>query len=231
MHAHNAIEVDISLDDTGIDMTGAGGEALRGAPGVIVRCDSDHQLSIPGPKVAIIYVDALAPLGAGLLDWLGERNIAALPRELIAAARPSFRALFEPDAGLGEASAACSDLLSKLAPDPERPAVDWRVRKAIAFLEARLDDPPPLAKVAEHVNLSESRLSHVFKQQMRLPVRRYVLWLRLRQALLAALDGQTMAESAHAAGFSDAAHFTRTCQRMFGLPPTAFAPVDAVFVA
>ena len=37
-------------------------------------------------------------------------------------------------------------------------------------------------------------------------------------------------EAAFAAGFSDGAHFTRTCQQMFGLPPSEFAPVEAVFI-
>jgi AraC-like DNA-binding protein len=71
----------------------------------------------------------------------------------------------------------------------------------------------------------------MFKEQTGLPMSRYVLWMRLRAALLRALEGATMAESAQDAGFADAAHFTRTCRQMFGLPPTAFTPVDTLFVA
>ena len=40
-----------------------------------------------------------------------------------------------------------------------------------------------------------------------------------------------MTRAAHQAGFSESAHFTRTSQRMLGLPPTAFAPVDVAHVA
>jgi len=58
-----------------------------------------------------------------------------------------------------------------------------------------------------------------------------MLWMRLRAALTEALATGSMTDAAYAAGFSDSAHFTRTCRTMFGLPPTAFAPVDAVFVA
>jgi AraC-like DNA-binding protein len=98
-------------------------------------------------------------------------------------------------------------------------------------VEADLDAAPSLETLAEALGISASRLRHMFKEQTGLPISRYILWMRLRRALLKALEGATMAESAQEAGFSDAAHFTRTCRQMFGLPPTAFAPVENVFVA
>ena len=98
-------------------------------------------------------------------------------------------------------------------------------------LDAQLDAPPGLEALAGQIGISPSRLRHMFKEQAGLPISRYVLWMRLRTALLHALEGASMTESAQAAGFSDAAHFTRTCRQMFGLPPTAFTPVDTVFVA
>ena len=108
--------------------------------------------------------------------------------------------------------------------------MDHRVRRAIARIESELEDPPGLEALASELNISSSRLRHMFREQVGLPLSRYVLWMRLRAALLEALEGASMTESAQAAGFSDAAHFTRTCRQMFGLPPTAFTPVDRVFV-
>ena len=66
---------------------------------------------------------------------------------------------------------------------------------------------------------------------MGLPLRRWILWRRLRAALEHALAGKSMTQAAFDAGFADGAHFTRTCQQMFGLAPTAFAPVDDLFIA
>jgi AraC-like DNA-binding protein len=94
-----------------------------------------------------------------------------------------------------------------------------------------LEVPPSLEALAKEIGISASRLRHMFKEQTGLPISRYVLWMRLRTALLHALDGASMTESAQAAGFADAAHFSRTCRQIFGLPPSAFAPVDTVFVA
>ena len=40
-------------------------------------------------------------------------------------------------------------------------------------------------------------------------------------AIESAMDGASWTEAAHAAGFADSSHLTRTHKRMFGLEPTA----------
>ena len=231
LHSHHAIELAIALDDSGIHMGSADGATLRGVAGALVHSNARHRLSIPGPKVAVLYVDALSAIGTGLHAWLGHTAIARLPENLLATRRGAFAGLFQPDRFLAEARQVTDDLLSAIVPLPSEPSRDERIERAVASLESRLDAPPTQAELAAHVGLSASRLGHLFKAQLGLPMRRYILWLRLRAAVTEALAGGDMTRAAHTAGFSDAAHFTRTCRRMFGLPPSAFAPVDAVFVA
>lgn len=232
LHSHHAIELCLSLDDLGIDMSAPNGPDLRCVPGAMVRAGADHQLNIPGPKVAVLYVDPQSGIASSLHDWLGDDEIRALPAEVTRALRSSFRDLLEsPGSGLPQAASACSALIAPLADEAPRASVHWRVRRAMEQLDAQLDAPPRLEALAAEIDISPSRLRHMFKEQTGLPISRYVLWMRLRAALLQALDGASMTESAQRAGFSDAAHFTRTCRQMFGLPPTAFTPVDSVFVA
>lgn len=230
VHAHHAIELCVALDELGVHMSSPEGPALCSAPAALVRSDARHQLSIPGPKVAVLYVDPHAPVAAGLERWLGQRSIRALSEDDVRSHRARLRRLFQPDTGIEDAARACDALVATIAPTPDRPEVDERVRRVLTFLSDQLDDPPTQAEAARHAGLSPSRLGHLFKDQVGLPMRHYILWMRLRRALTEALAGASMTEAAHLAGFSDAAHFTRTCQRMFGLPPTAFSPVDAVFV-
>ncbi|MCO4745963.1 MAG: helix-turn-helix transcriptional regulator [Proteobacteria bacterium] len=230
VHDHHAIELCIALDALGIDMRAVDGPSLSGVPAALVRSSAPHQLAIPGPRVAVFYVEPHSPLGAGLHRWLGDAPIAPLPLNLVEAARPGLMRLFDVDSGLDDSTRALTPLISVLSPDPPRPAVDFRVKKARRFLDERLDCPPTQAEVAAHVGLSSSRLGHLFSAQVGLPIRRYRLWMRLRAALGHAVSGTPMTDAALLAGFSDGAHFTRTCKRMFGLPPTAFAPVDAVFM-
>jgi AraC-like DNA-binding protein len=55
---------------------------------------------------------------------------------------------------------------------------------------------------------------------MGLPVRRYLLWLRLRDAVGELARGVSVARAAHAAGFADGPHFSRTFRRMLGFTPS-----------
>ncbi len=232
LHSHHALELCIALDHRGIHMSAPAGPDLRAIPGAMVRAGASHQLAIPGPKVAVLYLDPQSEVAASLEAWLGPDDIRALPATVVQDVRTRFRALLEArSSGLPEAESACSALVSAFTEEVPRPHVHWRVRKAMERIERDLEEPPSLEALADEVGISASRLRHVFKEQTGLPISRYVLWMRLRAALLRALEGATIAESAQDAGFSDAAHFTRTCRQMFGLPPTAFTPVDSVFVA
>jgi AraC-like DNA-binding protein len=64
---------------------------------------------------------------------------------------------------------------------------------------------------------------HVFTASVGVPLRPYVLWLRLQRASYELMNGATVTETAHIAGFSDAAHLTRTFRRMPGTTPTDLA--------
>ncbi len=232
LHSHHALELCMALDDLGIDLGGPEGPTLRAVPGAMVRAGAAHRLAIPGPKVAVLYLDPQSDIASSLQSWLGQDDMRALPSERIHAQRNAFRRLLaSAECGLADAESACAELITAFAEEAPRPGIHWRVRRAMERLEDRLDDPPSLEELASAVGISPSRLRHTFKEQTGLPISRYVLWMRLRAALLHALEGASMTQSAQEAGFSDAAHFTRTCRQMFGLPPTAFTPVDSVFVA
>ncbi|WP_406278079.1 helix-turn-helix transcriptional regulator [Nocardia sp. NBC_00881] len=80
--------------------------------------------------------------------------------------------------------------------------------------------------VARQLGVSATRLTQLFIEQVGLPLRRYILWLRLHIARTRAMAGDDLAAAAHPAGFSDTAHLTRTCRRTFGLPPSALIGTD-----
>jgi AraC-like DNA-binding protein len=64
---------------------------------------------------------------------------------------------------------------------------------------------------------------HVFTESTGVPLRPYILWLRLQRACCDLMGGGTVTAAAHNAGFSDAAHLTRTFRRMLGMTPTDLA--------
>lgn len=93
----------------------------------------------------------------------------------------------------------------------------------LAELLRELDEMEELAPgysardAARQINLSSSRFSALFRAEMKLPFRQWVLWSRLQRALSVILSGSDLTSAAYAAGFSDSAHLARTMKSMFGV--------------
>jgi AraC-like DNA-binding protein len=79
-----------------------------------------------------------------------------------------------------------------------------------------------LKSLAAISGLSPSRFMHVFTESVGVPLRPYILDPRLQRACAELLAGATVTSAACSAGFSDAAHLTRTFRRMVGITPTNF---------
>lgn len=71
--------------------------------------------------------------------------------------------------------------------------------------------------VAAGLALSESRFLHLFREQMGIAWRPYLLWRRLLCAVTALASGITATAAAHQAGFADSAHLSRTFRSVFGM--------------
>ncbi|WP_235437582.1 helix-turn-helix transcriptional regulator [Micromonospora sp. RV43] len=80
--------------------------------------------------------------------------------------------------------------------------------------------PMTLTDLAGRVGISPSRLGHLFAGQLGLSFPTWRRWTRLQHALRQVSAGASLTVAAHAAGFADSAHLTRTCRAMFGLTPT-----------
>ncbi|MFZ6871951.1 helix-turn-helix transcriptional regulator [Undibacterium sp. Di27W] len=74
--------------------------------------------------------------------------------------------------------------------------------------------------LARLVHLSESRFTHLFRQQTGMSLSRYLLWSRMVDAVAAVAQGNNMTAAAHASGFADLAHMSRTFRSMMGVAPS-----------
>jgi AraC family transcriptional regulator len=124
-------------------------------------------------------------------------------------------------AAAGDAVAAqelVDHLMGKAAMDTTGP--DQMIFEACELIRQRLNRPITLAELAKAVHRSPSRLAHRFREATGVPVRRFILWRRLRAAAESAMRGSSLTEAAHAAGFADSAHLSRTFRSMFGIAPS-----------
>ena len=102
---------------------------------------------------------------------------------------------------------------------PRAPS-DPRVLAAVDYIRERVDQAVSLAEVAAVAKLSPGRFRHLFVAETGMPLKTYVLWRRLLHVWTLLMAGETLSAAAHAAGFSDSAHLSRTARTMFGLPPS-----------
>ncbi len=95
--------------------------------------------------------------------------------------------------------------------------LDRRVQVALERIAQHLPGPVPAADIAGAAHLSTSQLHRRFQSDLAVTLRGWVLWQRLRSALAHHLLGHSLTDSAHAAGFADLAHLSRSLRRMFGI--------------
>lgn len=100
---------------------------------------------------------------------------------------------------------------------------DDRIQSVLDFISRNIDKTITTKDLTEVAYLSESRLLHLFKESMGLPIRNYILWYRLKIVLTQIMEGNTLTKAAFEAGFSDQAHMTRTCVNMLGVSPSTFS--------
>ncbi|QHD02755.1 AraC family transcriptional regulator [Pseudomonas sp. S04] len=100
---------------------------------------------------------------------------------------------------------------------PRRPFNDPRIGRALQALDGLLAGKVSAASLAAQAHVSLSQLERLFARQVGLPVRRLVLWRRLRLAMALMLSGSNLTVAAHDAGFADAAHLSRSLKKIFGV--------------
>jgi len=223
LHAHHAMHFILAVEGDIRVRTSHYGSWCRAA-GVLTSPDSLHAVDARGVEVLLIFLDPESDAGAmlrpafhGSMRLIDSTERAALLHnaEPVAFVRQ----------GADEWSRSAAGILG-LTPSDSRRAIHPRVRKLLALLrDGRFEGIVSLDVLAEVVGLSPSRLMHVFTESVGIPLRPYLSWLRLQRAAAAIVSGVPLTEAAHAAGFADAAHMSRSFKRTLGVAPSLLRPL------
>src|SRR5687767_8613689 len=120
-----------------------------------------------------------------------------------------------------ETVASARRLVTTLGAGVDRAEItDPHIMSAIVYINQHLDRAITLDEVASYACLSPSRFRHVFGEQTGMGLRPYILWRRFLLVWDLLMKGGTLSEAAHAAGFADAAHLSRTSVKAFGFAPS-----------
>ena len=219
-HSHHAIQLGLALTGTAQFKTRRDPDWVHYS-GVLIPPNLPHTFQAPGELVANLFCEPESTIGRMVAGRLEGSTMTPLDADTTTLLAGELRQGFFSGADPDQLKAAAQRCFTKLVDGPVfATPTDPRIEKAVAEIYRRIDEPLTLGDIASAVRLSESRFRHLFVSETGLHFRGYVLWARLNRALQLGFDGGSWTEAAHAANFSDAAHLTRTCQRMFGFAPT-----------
>jgi AraC-like DNA-binding protein len=144
--------------------------------------------------------------------------------------------IVEDGQDLAEATAASLDahgpdagadfLVDQLCGTQQPGSVHPQLRQAIEVVSSRVPDRIDVASVAGAVALSPDYLGRLCKQQTGVSFSATIRWERLVAAVSYLLDGYSVTDAAHLAGFADGSHANKVCWEMTGATPRELA--DAV---
>ncbi|WP_342216229.1 helix-turn-helix domain-containing protein [Nocardia abscessus] len=211
LHAHHAVQI-VAASTPIVVVDGSG--VRRQGTHVIVPTDAPHRIDVGSAHGTAVYLDPETAAGA------------AADRRAHVNGWASSADTFGLTAGGSDLTAQVTAVVDDLLPQDGSGAAERH-----AVVTAALHLLPALVRkgsvrgsdVARQLGIPAPRLSHLFSEQMGIPLRRYILWLRLHIARTRALAGDDLAAAAHAAGFTDDADLVRTCRRTFGLPPSVLS--------
>jgi AraC-like DNA-binding protein len=215
-HRHLAASVLIGMD--GPFKLDIRGQLEQLAEVAVVAPGMDQQFDSLGGAVLVLHVDPDHSFYEHVAAHLNGESVRTSPGRRFLALRERMREAITTPLGCADANLLFADILACLRGDaPSRRGLDAR----IAHITRRLRNAGPgkidMTELARGVGLSESRLMHLFKQEMRVTIRFFAVCVRVQNAFAQAQPGASLTDVAHRAGFYDLSHFVQTARAYTGL--------------
>ncbi|MCH8542043.1 MAG: AraC family transcriptional regulator [Alcanivorax sp.] len=180
----------------------------------LVAPDTVQALDPAGTRMLVMQLDPDSPAWRRLVMALkgGVSADLSLPPAVVAALDSAG-----DSAGM---AAALDRLLDATATEPA--SLDPRVARICAHLRDTLPERLDAGALAESAGISVSRLTHLFREQTGVPLRRFLLHLKITRAVARWQPGMTLSTLAAEAGFYDQPHLIRTAREMFDALPSIY---------
>ena len=100
-----------------------------------------------------------------------------------------------------------------------RKNTDSRVLECIRLLNEDEYGDYSLKTLAGKVSLSQDRLSHLFKEETGMTMKKYIQRCKMKKSMRGLHQKMNFTDAAHYGGFSDQPHFIKIFRKMFGILP------------
>ena len=211
MHMHHYLQIGVSNSSV-FHLKGEGWKTQQTVSSFYIQPDVSHRLQLSGEDtVLMIWLD---PETATHFSFENKGDIHFPLQEL----EPELKSFCDILLDCDRAKEIRRVVLQKSIDESE---FDERVQNAILWIKEHLvDQTISVEQLAGEVYLSPGRFMHLFSEEVGIPVRKFILWQRLKHTLLVMSEGENITKAAHSAGFTDSSHMNRTFNAMFGITPS-----------
>ena len=208
MHSHSACHVLVGLQGDMRVITEKETVMCRGA---ILPSGMVHTVESFGEPLLVFLFDVTSTVSERMRSFIvleeGTAEGVALSYQMLTAGNP------EKDYGkfFGEVMGqiGIKEVCSRIA--------DERILFAMRFVEDNLQDAVTAKDAAGAAYLSESRFSHLFREQAGIAFSSWLVFRRLFFAYMKIADGVSITDASLEAGFSTPSHFATVNKKMFGI--------------
>lgn len=213
IHQHSAFQIVIARDAP--FRSKIGGQQYDGLAGFVIRPQVPHVCTGVQGRSIILNIEPDSP-GGLMLARVFEPGQDRLPFY-----KPEDVLGLFPSAASGPGNDVVAALTACLSTAERKKTVDTRIGEVIRNIRENNGTPFSQREAAAKAFLSISRFSALFKAETGSSLSKFVLWSRLRHAIVLMLadPGRSITTVAHETGFYDSAHFTRAMYQLIGVKP------------
>lgn len=227
-HAHHALQLTTAQDNSSFNVM-VNGETLNTYT-ILIDQDCQHLVAGQPEWVGTLLINPETAVAHTLRrHYLANHPFAQLDATITIKLQALLFSLCHPKVSCKDVNEALAGITAVLNLNPTSvPTIDPRIQEALKIVRKQETFNISAQELADKLALSQSRMAHLFKDDLGIPLRRYLRWHRLLAGLQAASEGKSLTDAAHYAGFTDLAHFSHTCHTMFGFWPSAMFAQQAI---
>ncbi len=214
-HSHCVIQVFLSLDEP-LQITVENNQISGKC--VIVNKNARHIFSCDNKVRMSIFIEPSSSFAKELIKKIDDDFLICNNR--IEPIQQKAATLIDTDDKQGY-SDFIQDFAENLGVKRNSKVLDERIIELLEILQSCDCYDHTIESFAKSVCLSSSRLSHLFREQIGVPLKSYILFHQLEKAFTALLDGKSITDAAMLAGFDSPSHFAATVKKRMGMSASA----------
>jgi AraC-like DNA-binding protein len=209
-HSHHAIQISIGMEKNFIVEADSGKTSSRF---MILNSNFKHRLSGEQGIQVLLLVEPESEFGAAVLKLLDNRHFIANDAKDLAESVDFI--LQSKEMSISKIIILIFKYLGITVQSHNE--MDERISRVISIINDTMEKKISVKELSDHVNLSESRLQHLFKKNTGISIKYFLLWKRIIDGINIITSGKDFTFSSYEAGFSDSAHMSRAFKDMFGI--------------